>query len=99
MFIELMRSLSALINSPAKAVEIERHFVQSLSIVAAGYDRTTRTLQFEYFNGLVCEAYDVPETTYDKLRNSKCFDRDFDHLVASKFELHRVARLLPVFAG
>jgi hypothetical protein len=99
MLIELMRSLSALINPPAKAAEIDRHFVQSLSIVAAGYDSTTRTLQFEYFNGRVYEAYDVPETTYDKLRNSKCFDRDFDHLVASEFELHCVACLLPVFAG
>lgn len=99
MLIELMRSLSALINPPAKAAEIDRHFVQSLSIVAAGYDSTTRTLQFEYFNGLVYEACDVPQTAYDKLKNSTCFDEDFDHFVASEFELHRVACLSPVFAG
>lgn len=99
MLIELMRSLSTLINSPTKAAEIDRHFVQSSPIVTAGYDSKTKTLQFEYFNGLVYEAYDVPQTTYDKLRNSKCFDRDFDYFVASEYEFHRVACLLPVFAG
>lgn len=79
--------------------EIDLGFVRSSSVAAIGFDQVEKTLQVEYLNGIVFQAYGVLKSDYDCIRLSHDFDCDFRKTIVQKYDLDRVAHLVPVFVG
>lgn len=49
---------------------MERVPVDSSNIAAVGFDSTSETLEVEFKNGAVYQYFDVPERTYEELRDA-----------------------------
>jgi|TARA_B110000902_G_scaffold254235_1_gene317956 hypothetical protein len=92
--LKVLRDLS---YSSSPKTEFERRRIHSNAVVSIGYDQRTRTLQVEYYNGFVYEAYELPPDTHKKLIQSRCFDAAYRNLIKEGMVLCPVGHVWPLF--
>ena len=63
---------------------LERDPIQSQSAVTAAYDGDRRTIDVEYFNGLVFRFFEIPPDIGTELFQDSRFDEVFQSMVAKR---------------
>ena len=64
--------------------------VQSLNVVAIGYDRPTGTLEVEFLKGAVYQYYGVPEHMYNEIMNAPSKGRFLNTYIRDSYPFSRV---------
>ena len=77
--------------------ETERRYVPSNCIVTLGYDACQRSLQVEYFNGLLYRISDVSPQDHENLNSADDFDQAYQQLIAKGHKMTKVGMALPVY--
>ncbi|MFZ5896238.1 MAG: KTSC domain-containing protein [Myxococcota bacterium] len=69
---------------------MQRHTVQSTSIVSVGYDAQTHQLEIEFQGGRVYRYHSVPEAAYRLLLQARSIGEYVNSVIKPRFEATRV---------
>lgn len=60
--------------------------VESKMIHAIGYDKATQTVSVQFRNGDVWHYLNVPEDTYETVRDARSVGQEFNELIKNDYE-------------